>query len=126
MDKIDTKTKKEIIYSIGEELHLQRKVRKSKISTPYDTTFINEGSDLYEEIHKFFIRPYEHAIENNWYPDSDLKNELQSVINLIKRVLSQYEEKSENAEFLAQYERTLSIERMLKERTNGQLLPERT
>lgn len=106
--------KKDIVYVISKELSSLYKLGAVSFSLPYESEDINESTDLIEYIEKTFIKPYNIAIEQKWYPEKPLDDERIYVIDAIQAFLAEYERKKKEQD--ASYELNTSLSAELKKR----------
>lgn len=106
--------KKDIVYVISKELSSLYKLGAVSFSLPYESEDIHESTDLIDYIEKTFIKPYNVAIEQKWYPNKPLEDERIYIIDAIQAFLAEYERKKKEQD--SSYELTTSLSSELKKR----------
>jgi len=118
---MDTNTLKRLIRLIGERLYDKYKKKLITLTVPtYNTANIKQGDELFKLIEVSFLTPYFNAIEGNWYPERNLREELKLVLNTIKKTIEEYEKDSKEREQNVQDGFKLDLEVWLKGVANGQ------
>lgn len=102
--------KKDIIYVISKEMSNLYKLGAVSFSFPYESEDITDSTDLIEYIEKIFVKPYDVAIKQKWYPEKPLDDERIYVIDAIQSFLGEYERKKKEDDNLYNPEISLSTE----------------
>lgn len=106
--------KKDIIYVISKELSNLYKLGAISFSLPYESEDIDDSTNLVEYIETTFVKPYNVAIEQKWYPNKPLEEERIYVVDAIQSFLAEYERKKKEDD--KKYKPELSLSEELKTR----------
>ena len=126
--------KKDLIRFIGENLYRLYNQKVISIPPEYDTTFVDEDTDLMEVIDKFFLTPYKRLIEQKknlntkeekYYFDSmypNIEHEFAYVIRSIEGFVSEYVKIRTKAELQKNMEERMFINKELRENLMREIL----
>lgn len=106
--------KKDIIYVVSKEMSNLYKLGAVSFSFPYESEDITDSTDLIEYIEKIFVKPYDIAIQQKWYPEKPLDDERIYVIDAIQSFLGEYERKKKEDDKM--YNPEVSLSEELKKR----------